>query len=697
MPDLLNIVSASTLTDVKSNEIGVLIDQMIEKSKNNAEEISELTLECTALLTSAGNKAAALSEQGVFKRLIGDVTGKNRKLQNAIINDNTNALYAAQTVINRVMRECTDNRTLLIAVNDRVSDLYLELAENQNEVLAQVSMMRKGFVAFYKEFLKENAAQLKEVEKVKNFQKSMCPKCRCDLLSWQRICPNCGYIHPLKTEKSSKETKEILSKLSKVINYDTSSDDILWDLTAKKIDATLRKVKIMAELGELSHYPKDLESDINALMKKCRDVEFQIAVVGVMKAGKSFLMNALIGAEIASVEVNPETAALTKFRSASGYYVKVKFHNKDEWQKLKDSVLRSENSFDDSKKQDSFATRLKHPKLKEMEAKHIGQKELLAKCKDLTELKEKVKMFTSSQHLAHILVSEIEVGIDRSIFDMPKEVVFVDTPGLKDPVKYRSDITEKYIKQANAVLVALKPEALTAEGLEVVSKVLDITDKSKAIIVGTQIDKIDADQCIKIEENWTELLVNAKRYENQRDVKNKIIFTSAKMELLLKKWNSLSIDQQQDESVFSTNDLNNLESYVKKMLGVRRSIDISNLSPDQIRVVSDAAGITALRRRLKETLISKYRIHMVEDIVQRYKGCKMRIIEESRNTLEKREARIASTRMSNEDLKAEIENAKRSRNDIVAQTNSLKRETDKLIREVRNDIASIEQKLLSRS
>lgn len=63
-------------------------------------------------------------------------------------------------------------------------------------------------------------------------------------------------------------------------------------------------------------------------------------------------MNALIGTEIASVEVNPETAALIKFRSADHYYVKVSFHNKKQWAELKASVLQSENSINSSEKQD---------------------------------------------------------------------------------------------------------------------------------------------------------------------------------------------------------------------------------------------------------------------------------------------------------------------------------------------------------
>ena len=121
----LSIISSNLLMDVRESEVNVLIEQMVEKSKNNMEEITELTLECTTLLSSAENRSVALSNQGVFKRLVGNITGKNTKMRNAILQNNTNALYAAQGVINRVMIECTNNRQLLLSINDRMSDLYL--------------------------------------------------------------------------------------------------------------------------------------------------------------------------------------------------------------------------------------------------------------------------------------------------------------------------------------------------------------------------------------------------------------------------------------------------------------------------------------------------------------------------------------------------------------------------------------------
>lgn len=323
MSEELNIISPAALVDINKNEVNQLVNQIVDKSKNNMEEICELTLECTTLLSSSESRTKVLENQGVFKRLIGNITGNNRKLQNAILQDNTNALYAAQGIINRVMLECTNNRRLFVAINNKLNDLYTELKEDQNDVTAIVMKNRQAFVKFYEKWEEENSTQNERIDKIEKIEKRYCRKCNRELFDWQRVCPYCGDVHSLKTDGLSEETKQILNEISKVMKDQTFSEEIVWDLTARKIERKLRRVRKLARIGKIPGYTKELDQDIRNLMNKCKDAEFQIAVVGVMKAGKSFLMNALIGVEVASVEVNPETAALTKFRSADGYYVRI--------------------------------------------------------------------------------------------------------------------------------------------------------------------------------------------------------------------------------------------------------------------------------------------------------------------------------------------------------------------------------------
>ena len=686
MAEELSIISSNLLTNVSESEVNELINQMVEKSKYNMEEICELILECTTLLSSAESRSTALSNQGVFKRLIGSITGKNQKLQNAILQDNTNALYAAQGVINRVMLECTNNRKLLLAVNDRISDLYLELKENQNDIAAAVLMTRQAIVAFYKKYQEEIIAQDKRISRVEEYAKTNCPKCQSELLSWQRICSYCGYIHPLKTDEASEDTLDTLKKISKIVKDNSFSEDIVWDFTAKKTERVLRKVKTLAGLGKIMGYTDEISSDVENLINKCKDAEFQIAVVGVMKAGKSFLMNALIGAEIASVEVNPETAALTKFRTANGYYVIVKFHNRVQWEKLKESAKNSKKTG-----KDSLISRLMNPTTVKMESEWVNHDDFHIECSNLAELQETVKKYTSSQAIEHLFVSEVEVGVDKSIFNMPKEVVFVDTPGLKDPVKYRSNITKKYIKKADAVLIALKPGPFTAEGLEIVTTVLDCTDTDKAYIVGTQKDLNSDVECEKYVSNWVNHLVDAKRYSDKRKVMNKIILTSAKMDLLANKWMSLSDKEKEDESCFSYEDFNDLQSYAGKTIK-RRGFNLMQMSQEDFKSISDSTGIPALRSKLETSLIANYRKLKIDDIVKSYTRCRKQIVTMSQNAIQQQENAIELATAGAEALKKKIDSMSMEKEELLKENADLKKAVERLEDSIKSRIRDLERR-----
>lgn len=689
MAEELRIISSNLLTNVSESEVNELIEQMVEKSKNNMEEICELTLECTTLLSSAESRSTALSNQGVFKRLIGNVTGKNQKLQNVILQDNTNALYAAQCVINRVMLECTNNRELLLAINGRISDLYLELKKNQNDIAAAVLMTRQAIVAFYEKYQKEINSQEEKRNRLEEYEKAYCPKCKTELLPWQRICPHCGYIHPLKTDEPSEANAaldNILKKISQIVEDNSLSEDIMWDEMVQKKERVLRKVKSLASIGKIPGYTEEISSDVENLINKCKDAEFQIAVVGVMKAGKSFLMNALIGAEIASVEVNPETAALTKFRSANGYYVIVKFHNRVQWEKLKESAKNSKKTG-----KDNLNSRLMNPKTVEMEAEWVNHDDLRIECRDLQKLQETVKTYTSSQANEHLFVSEVEVGVDRSIFNMPHEVVFVDTPGLKDPVKYRSNITKKYIKKADAVLIALKPGPFTAEGLEIVTTVLDCTDTDKAYIVGTQKDLDRDSDCEKYKSNWIEHLLAAKRYSDERSVRNRIILTSAKMDLLVNKWMSLSDEDKENESKFSSEDFNELQSYAGKTVK-RRRYDLMQISREDFDTISLSTGIPGLREKLERSLIKNYREIKSKDIEKSYCRCKKQIIKISEHAIQQQEKKIKLATEGAEALKKEIEDCSAEKENLSKENDDLKKAVEILENSIRSKIKDLERK-----
>jgi len=312
-------------------------------------------------------------------------------------------------------------------------------------------------------------------------------------------------------EDMNMDTHQKLEMMSLLTSKDAIDYQACWDMEAEKIAQVISKVGKIATAMNLPGVTSVLREDLETLVAQCRSTEFQIAIVGVMKAGKSMLMNALIGTEIASVDINPETASLTKFRSSScGYYVKVKFHSRREWNKLCKSAKESSGG--------KLQGLITSSEVQELSEKWVDHKQITMFCDSAEEIKKEVAHWTSARSNDHLFASEVEVGIDNSVFDMPDEVVFVDTPGLHDPVQYRSEITKGYIRKANAVLIAVPTGALTAEGLGTITTVLDYvgSNKEKAYIVATKKDALSSRDCEKVIKGWIEHLVSAKRYVDPR-------------------------------------------------------------------------------------------------------------------------------------------------------------------------------------
>lgn len=312
-------------------------------------------------------------------------------------------------------------------------------------------------------------------------------------------------------EDMNMDTHQKLEMMSLLTSKDAIDYQACWDMEAEKIARVISKVGKIATAMNLSGVTSVLREDLETLVAQCRSTEFQIAIVGVMKAGKSMLMNALIGTEIASVDINPETASLTKFHSSScGYYVKVKFHSRREWNKLCKSAKESSGG--------KLQGLITSSEVQELSEKWVDHKQITMFCDSAEEIKKEVAHWTSARSNDHLFASEVEVGIDNSVFDMPDEVVFVDTPGLHDPVQYRSEITKGYIRKANAVLIAVPTGALTAEGLGTITTVLDYvgSNKEKAYIVATKKDALSSRDCEKVIKGWIEHLVSAKRYVDPR-------------------------------------------------------------------------------------------------------------------------------------------------------------------------------------
>lgn len=643
----LQNITPSDLTQGDPKELDQIMAEIVAANKDNALEMADLTLAGAAALSAARGRVTALKEQKGVLRLWNNLVGKNEKLNAAIAGGVIEAQYAAQQMLRYVMQECSGNRDLILAVNDSINKKLLDMAENQLEAGQDISQLRGAVVGLFHDYtgkFDKMAAALEE----------RCTSCGAVLESEQYICPKCGAIHSLKARDLSDSAMDKLRQLAAVMQKEAPSVQTIWDETARGYEKSMLQALNILKSQDLT-IKESLEKDIHNLIDKCRNAEFQIAIVGGVKAGKSMLMNALIGEEIASVGVNSETAALTKFRSCpKGYYVQVKFYSEDGWKELKKSAEEAR----DHDHEGSLWSRISTPETEKETLKWVGHDPFKMRFEQLNSMKNELRRWTSAQSNDHLFAEEVEVGIDQTMFHMPPEVVFVDTPGLHDPVQYRSQITENYIQRADAVLVAVFLKGMDTEAFETITKVLDQAGrkKDKVYIIGTQRDKENTPNVtptlIESPGGWVDLLVKARRYDSSRDAKARIILTAAYPELLLNKALRLSPNELDDDEYKYLNGV--VGKYVPG-----RMISLENVirSEQQMETVRVVFAVETLRKRLDKELICTAREVLLKDLAEKYNRCRQELLSLSKEAVRSQQELLTASRMGNETLQEKMNQA----------------------------------------
>lgn len=267
----------------------------------------------------------------------------------------------------------------------------------------------------------------------------------------------------------------------------------------------------------------DERKDIKEQKAFINEPDLQIAIVGTIKAGKSTFINALFEENIASTDVTPETASLTKFRYSTKNKLEVKFYNKAEWDELWESVKKSE----EKTKTKIFRDEFESSGAENIKNDYIGASDKIEEVSNIEELKNKVKEYTSKNSKIHYFVKELTVYLNND--NMHKNVTIVDTPGLDDVVDYRSKITRDYIKRANAVIVCVDSSSLRNDEYVTITKVFENIgdDFYKVMILGTQIDNKNnpKEAWEKQIEEWKKYLRD--NYKNEDLLKNNIIGVSS--------------------------------------------------------------------------------------------------------------------------------------------------------------------------
>lgn len=273
--------------------------------------------------------------------------------------------------------------------------------------------------------------------------------------------------------------KDLKHNLENIIN------ELKTDLTNKEI------------LGEL-------ENTHNYL----NDQKFSIGITGVMNAGKSTMLNALMGREILGSAVVPETANLTIVKHNPTDNAKVYYWNEQEWDRIKKSASQLESMKDFVEETNRiFGDNLKNY------IRPVSRFDEI----DIKDLSSYTSAETSGKKCN--LVKYVELGSKLDFLSDGIEIV--DTPGLDDPVIQREEITKEYISQCDMMIHLMNvSQSATLKDVEFIIDALLYQNISKLLVVITRADTVSKeqlDEVIKYTKTSIEKQLKAQNKDSQLD------------------------------------------------------------------------------------------------------------------------------------------------------------------------------------
>ena len=443
-----------------------------------------------------------------------------------------------------------------------------------------------------------------------------CGSCGHPIESHQLVCSFCGALsksfpYELADFDIEKKCMAEVEELAKIIKESNCNDD---DWLYQELDDKFRKMKKIKNIAYKAMKDKGEENapvyrKIYGLTQKFfsdyRKRRIEIAVVGTVKAGKSSLINALIGTRLASVDPTPETSILVKYRTTSeGNYLKINFYTEAQWNKLWSTAKNAtvfRNEYD----------RLGAENIK-YEYLNMPQKYITCSSEELPRI---MMEWSKSDAPKHFFVKEIEVGYQSDT--IPHDVFLVDTPGLSDPVRYRSDITRRYIKRSDWILACITGENLSCQPeFNFLSKVISNKggDVSKVFVVATKKDMLTNAEGEKKEKEF--LIRLGELYNNDSMAVSRFAFVAAEVHLMTTQVIQ-GINLEPEEK----------KKFRKALLEIDEDLEFSDVSRKADDILK-YAGVNDLFDRINKVVLLNRRNYIVNGIINDYIKC-MKVINEN--------------------------------------------------------------------
>lgn len=360
----------------------------------------------------------------------------------------------------------------------------------------------------------------------------------------------------------------------------------------------------------VSFLDEQVERLKDALDKAQTPDEYKVAIVGQFKVGKSSFVNALLNVKgLASVNSNPETAAITIFHYDERAFAKVHLTDKNEWDLIAQPFKEIPNYSDDSRYGEIFKldksgdlTKEHQVTLSELEGKYISSPAYVQQieCEDWSASKsqtafaKEIKKFMSRRNPVHYLVDRLEVNVPVTL--LQDGIELIDTPGLNDTDRYRVRLTEELVKDVDVILYLTESGKSYAQS----DKDFIVTQLRRGkikhlLIVVTKCDltfeasKKDAEESDDEPPTFQEHLATEKKRIREQ-IKNTL--------------NELLDENKDDEKGYF---------FIEQL----DEVGISFVSANWYKEENPNNGISELREKLKEMLTQSQRITNAKSILER--------------------------------------------------------------------------------
>ena len=311
---------------------------------------------------------------------------------------------------------------------------------------------------------------------LKEFQE-LCKKndLRVDIFSIQnaQICILNLFKSGFISKQDLLKALKILEKISKNVFIDFIENQKIQELDKKVLFQNDFKElnAINLELQKLS-FNENLKSRLQKTLEKFQNLEFNIAITGVMNAGKSSLLNALLKKDFLGVSNIPETANLTVLSYGKSEEARIYFWDKKEWQ----NILENSHFNTDLKE---FIDKLN----KSVNIEDFIKDKPLIQSIALKELQN----FSSAKNKISALIKKIEIKSHLEF--LKNNISIVDTPGLDDVVIQREIVTNEYLRESDFLIHLMNAsQSLTQKDVDFLVHCLLNSRLSKFLIVLTKAD-----------------------------------------------------------------------------------------------------------------------------------------------------------------------------------------------------------------